>query len=101
MRSGLDLRAVFIGAASPLLKSARKSGIFRGLPVYLELQQRLLARVRALIKANTVLSSASIAIEQPPDLKLGEFALPVAFELARKLRKAPKIIELAELATAG
>jgi arginyl-tRNA synthetase len=71
--------------------------------VYLELQQRLLAQVRELIQTQygpqlgeTALGP--LAIEQPPDLKLGEFALPVAFELARKLRKAPKIIaaEIAE-----
>jgi len=65
--------------------------------VYLELQQRLLARVREVIKAKYDVELGAIAIEQPPDLKLGEFALPVAFELARKLRKAPKIIA-AELA---
>jgi arginyl-tRNA synthetase len=60
--------------------------------VYLELQQRLLMRVRELIKDKYDVELGAIAIEQPPDLKLGEFALPVAFELARKLRKAPKII---------
>jgi arginyl-tRNA synthetase len=66
--------------------------------VYLELQQRLLARVREVILTQYNIELDPIAIEQPPDLKLGEFALPVAFELARKLRKAPKIIaaELAE-----
>jgi len=76
--------------------------------VYLELQQRLLTRIRALIQDQYNIELGPIAIEQPPDLKLGEFALPVAFELARKLRKAPKIIatELASLlnnslATAG
>ena len=66
--------------------------------MYLELQQRLLTRVRALIQDQYAIELGPIAIEQPPDLKLGEFALPVAFELARKLRKAPKIIA-AELAT--
>ena len=67
--------------------------------MYLELQQRLLMRVRALIKSHYDIELGPIAIEQPPDLKMGEFALPVAFELARKLRKAPKIIatELADL----
>ncbi len=66
--------------------------------MYLELQQRLLARVREVILTQYNIELDPIAIEQPPDLKLGEFALPVAFELARKLRKAPKIIaaELAE-----
>ena len=67
--------------------------------MYLELQQRLLTRVRELLKSTYDIELASIAIEQPPDIKLGEFALPVAFELARKLRKAPKIIAT-ELATA-
>ena len=66
--------------------------------MYLELQQRLLARVREVIQTKYEVELGTIAIEQPPDLKMGEFALPVAFELARKLRKAPKIIaaELAE-----
>jgi arginyl-tRNA synthetase len=67
--------------------------------VYLELQQRLLAVVREVIKTKYEIELGTIAIEQPPDLKMGEFALPVAFELARKLRKAPKIIAT-ELAAA-
>jgi arginyl-tRNA synthetase len=67
--------------------------------VYLELQQRLLARVREVIQSKYEIELDAIAIEQPPDVKLGEFALPVAFELARKLRKAPKIIAT-ELAAA-
>ena len=60
--------------------------------MYLELQQRLLARVREVIQTQYGVELGAIAIEQPPDVKLGEFALPVAFELARKLRKAPKMI---------
>ncbi|HEY9126803.1 MAG TPA: arginine--tRNA ligase [Acidobacteriaceae bacterium] len=67
--------------------------------MYLELQQRLLARVRDVIQSHFGVELGAIAIEQPPDLKLGEFALPVAFELAKRLRKAPKLIaaELAEV----
>lgn len=60
--------------------------------MYLELQQRLLTQVREIIRSKYDVELGAIAIEQPPDLKLGEFALPVAFELARKLRKAPRII---------
>jgi len=67
--------------------------------VYLELQQRLLARVRAVLKTLYDVELAVLPIEQPPDLKLGEYALPVAFELARRLRKAPKLIA-AEIAAA-
>jgi arginyl-tRNA synthetase len=67
--------------------------------VYLGLQRRLLTRIREVIKVKYDVELSAIAVEQPPDLKMGEFALPVAFELARKLRKAPKIIA-AELAAA-
>ena len=35
---------------------------------------------------------AAIPLEIPPELKFGELSTPLAFELARKLRKAPKII---------
>jgi len=69
--------------------------------VYLELQKRLLARVREVLKANYDIELGTIAIEQPPDLKMGEFALPVAFELARKLRKAPRIIATELVAALG
>ena len=67
--------------------------------MYFELQQRLLRQVRDFVRATYQVELGPLAIEQPPDLKLGEFALPVAFELARKLRKAPKLIA-AELAAA-
>jgi arginyl-tRNA synthetase len=98
-RCGLDLRGLHRGGQPPvkIIKKIRDFQRFSHL--YLELQQRLLTRVRALIQDQYGIELDSIAIEQPPDLKLGEFALPVAFELARKLRKAPKIIA-AELATA-
>ena len=33
-----------------------------------------------------------ISIEQPPNVEFGEYALPLAFELAKKLRKAPRKI---------
>ncbi|MFC5863810.1 arginine--tRNA ligase [Acidicapsa dinghuensis] len=70
--------------------------------MYLELQQQLSERIRETIQSKYGIELVSIAIEQPPDVKLGEFATPVAFELARKLRKAPKIIagELAEALSA-
>jgi arginyl-tRNA synthetase len=60
--------------------------------VVLELEKRLSDRLRAVIKEKYDLEIASIPLETPPDLALGEIATPVAFELARKVRKAPKII---------
>jgi arginyl-tRNA synthetase len=60
--------------------------------VVLELEKRLSDRLRAVLKEKYDLEIASIPLETPPDLNLGEIATPIAFELARKLRKAPKII---------
>jgi arginyl-tRNA synthetase len=60
--------------------------------VYLELQKRFTEHLRAVLKAKYDLQLESIPLEIPPELKFGELATPVAFELARKLRKAPKVI---------
>jgi arginyl-tRNA synthetase len=60
--------------------------------VYLELQKRLATRLRGLLGEKYGLQLESIPLETPPDLQFGELATPIAFELARKLRKAPKII---------
>jgi arginyl-tRNA synthetase len=60
--------------------------------VYLELEKRLGARIQSVLKAKYDLGVENIPLETPPDLKFGELATPIAFELARKLRKAPKII---------
>ncbi len=60
--------------------------------MYLELQKRLTARLRTLLEEKYGLKIESIPLEIPPELALGELATPIAFELARKLRKAPKVI---------
>jgi arginyl-tRNA synthetase len=60
--------------------------------VYQELKIRLEAHLRDVLKAKYDLSVENIPLETPPDLKFGELATPIAFELARKLRKAPKVI---------
>ncbi len=38
------------------------------------------------------LDTVNVVIEQPPKIEFGEYALPIAFELARKLRQAPRKI---------
>ncbi len=60
--------------------------------MYRTLQQTLLSRIQALVAARYEISLAHLAIEQPPSVALGELALPLAFELAKRLRKAPRII---------
>ena len=66
--------------------------------MYRILQQALLGRIQAILLAKYHITLAQLAVEQPPSIALGEFALPVAFELAKRLRKAPRVIA-AELAT--
>jgi arginyl-tRNA synthetase len=60
--------------------------------MYRTIQQSLLARLQAILLAKYDVTIASLAIEQPPNIALGEVALPVAFELAKRLRKAPRVI---------
>ena len=60
--------------------------------MYLEMQKRLTQHLRAVLKTKYDLQLETIPLEIPPELKFGELATPIAFELARKLRKAPKVI---------
>ena len=60
--------------------------------MYLRQQTALAARIRTVLRALYQIEVESVVLEQPPELKFGEFATPIAFELARKLRKAPKKI---------
>jgi arginyl-tRNA synthetase len=60
--------------------------------VYLELKNRLEAALKSVLQAKYDLAPDSISMEIPPDLKLGELATPIALQLARTLRKAPRVI---------
>src|ERR1700734_1032400 len=65
--------------------------------MYRTIQQQLLARIQAILLQKYDVTLAQLAVEQPPNIALGELALPFAFELAKRLRKAPRVIA-AELA---
>ncbi len=69
--------------------------------MYLELQNRLADHLRAVLKQKYDLEIETIPLEIPPDLKFGELSTPIAFELARKLRKAPKTIAAEIVAALG
>src|ERR1700734_1459667 len=60
--------------------------------MYRTIQQSLLARIQAILLAKYDVTLAQLAVEQPPSIAMGELALPVAFELAKRLRKAPRAI---------
>ncbi len=60
--------------------------------MYLREQKRLEERLRAVLRELYQIEVENVVIEQPPEIRFGEYALPLAFELARKLRKAPRRI---------
>jgi arginyl-tRNA synthetase len=60
--------------------------------VYRKQQRLLRERLRSVLQAKYQVELPHIAIEQPPDLEMGEYALPVAFELARRLKRSPRVI---------
>ena len=61
------------------------------------IQIALQARIQAILLAKygttpAQMGTAQLVVEQPPNISFGELALPVAFELAKRLRKAPRAI---------
>src|SRR6202453_4731842 len=60
--------------------------------MYRTIQQFLLARIQAILLTKYDVTLTNLVVEQPPNIALGELALPVAFELAKRLRKAPRAI---------
>ncbi|MGC2215391.1 MAG: arginine--tRNA ligase [Silvibacterium sp.] len=69
--------------------------------MYLKEQKKLEAQLRAVLREKFAVELETLAIEQPPEIKFGEYALPVAFELARRLKKAPRKIAEEIIAALG
>jgi len=67
--------------------------------LYRHLERRLAQQIREFLRRSYDLDLPKIVIEQPPRIELGEYALPLAFELAKKLRKPPR--KIAEEIVAG
>src|SRR6201996_3074107 len=60
--------------------------------MYRTLQLQLQARIEELLKERYDVTLTNLAVELPPKIEFGEMALPVAFELAKRLKKAPRAI---------
>jgi arginyl-tRNA synthetase len=67
--------------------------------LYRHLERRLAQQIREFLHRSYGVDLPKIVIEQPPRVELGEYALPLAFELAKKLRKPPR--KIAEEIVAG
>ena len=63
------------------------------------LKESIAGAIRTLIMARHGEAPERIVVEYPPRSGMGDLASPIAFELARRLRKAPRAIA-AELASA-
>ena len=60
--------------------------------MYLHQQQRLVEHIQRFLREKYQIELASVVVDQPPKVEMGEFALPFSFELAKRLRKAPRKI---------
>jgi arginyl-tRNA synthetase len=60
--------------------------------LYRHLERRLADHIRDFLHRAYALDLPRIVIEQPPRVDLGEYALPLAFDLAKKLRRPPRKI---------
>jgi arginyl-tRNA synthetase len=60
--------------------------------LYRHLERRLARHVRDFVERAYQVELSKVVIEQPPKVELGEYALPLAFELAKRLRQAPRKI---------
>lgn len=58
----------------------------------LELEERLRQAVGEFLSRHWQVQLSAIAVERPPRAELGDLALPLCFELARTLRKAPRTL---------
>src|SRR5438093_4270821 len=61
------------------------------IPVHHSLRARLAATLETLYQLPPH-EQPTLALEYPPKRELGDLATPAAFELARRLRKAPRLI---------
>ncbi len=67
--------------------------------MYRYLRDRIAEAIVPFVQGTYNIWIGLFAVEQPPKIEFGEYAFPVAFELARKLRKPPR--KVAEEIVAG
>ena len=60
--------------------------------MYRNYRQVLFERLRAVLQDKVRLEDLRLTVEEPPQVEMGDYALPIAFELARTFRKAPRKI---------
>src|SRR5438552_3391460 len=65
------------------------------------MQSQLVASVRSFLRDKYQIELENLSVGQPPSVEFGEYALTFCFELAKKLRKAPRKIAEEIVASLG
>jgi arginyl-tRNA synthetase len=60
--------------------------------MYRTLQESIQGQIEKLLAERYDVALPNLVVELPPKIEFGEMALPVAFELAKRLKKAPRAI---------
>ncbi len=60
--------------------------------MYRTYRQSLFTHIDAVLRDKFQVELPRLTVEEPPKVEMGDYALPLAFELARTLRKAPRKI---------
>ncbi len=60
--------------------------------MYRTYRQSLFAHIQTILRDRFQIELPRLAVEEPPKVEMGDYALPLAFELARTLRKPPRKI---------
>ena len=60
--------------------------------MYRTRRQSLFERIETVLRDEFQVALTRLTVEEPPQVEMGDYALPLAFELARTLRKAPRKI---------
>jgi arginyl-tRNA synthetase len=92
-RTGYFITALLKQCSTQFARRSKANGERRTAAfMYLEQQRILATHVRAFLREKYDVDLPNIVIDQPPKVEMGEFAMPFSFELAKRLRKAPRQI---------
>ncbi len=69
--------------------------------MYRTYRQSLFEHLRAVLQKKFEVELPRLTVEEPPRVEMGDYALPLAFELARTLRRAPRKIAEELIAAIG
>src|SRR6266496_4346427 len=61
-------------------------------PTFEEIRREIAAAVRDAVEKSFGTAAERVVLERPPNVSLGDLASPIAFDLAKTLRRAPRML---------